>query len=189
MTLATVDIVRRTGPPTPVDTFITSGTTRASTSDVAAPGANNPIPIPSVGNTNYSYWVTTRLYITQNPDGHTVNNLQWFSATNSVPSGVTIKGQAANVTTNAGYRQATGTVGVSGTLLNTTNHTGLTGAPVDVFTFTTGAPKSLVGSNSSTGFGTTTPFDHFVLQVSVDSTAGSASPAPSNTFSWRYDEA
>lgn len=187
MTLAGVDIVRRNGDPAVaiVDTWITAGATRASTSDAAAPGANNPILIPVAG-TNYSFWVTTRLYVTTNPDGHTVNNLKWFAATNNLPSGVTIKGQEANIAPNAGYRWATGTVGTSGTLLNTTNHTGLTGATVDVFSFTTGSPKSLGGTNSATGFGT---FSHFVYQVAVDSTAVAASPASANTFSWRYDEA
>jgi flavin reductase (DIM6/NTAB) family NADH-FMN oxidoreductase RutF len=98
---------------------------------------------------------------------------------------VTVLGQAANVSTDAGYRQATGTVGTTGTQLTTGNHSGLTGAPVSIFTFTSASPKSLVGSTNTTGvFG-----DHFVFQVGCDSTTVPASPAPANTIVFRYDEA
>jgi len=185
MTLATVDIVRRTGPSgSIVDTVVTGGTTRLSTSDVASPTANNPIPVPGAG-TNYSFWATLRLKATANPDGHTLNNLKVYTSTSTVPSGVTVLGQAANVSTDAGYRQATGTVGTTGTQLTAGNHTGLTGAPVSIFTFTSASPKSLAGSTATTGlFG-----DHFVFQVGCDSTTVPASPAPANTIVFRYDEA
>lgn len=188
MTLATVDIVRRTGASGSItDTVITAGSTRASTSDSPTPGTNNPIPIPGAG-TNYSFWVTTRLKVQANPDGHTLNNMKWYTATTNVPSGVTIMGQGASVSTDAGYRQATGTVGTTGTQLTTGNHSGLTAAaaPVDVFTYTAAAPKSLAGSVTTTGFGT---FEHMVWQVGLDTTVTPASPAATNTFVFRYDEA
>lgn len=184
MTLATVDVIRKTGASPGTATAITSSTTRASTSDSPTPGANNPIPVPGAG-TAYSYWLTTRLNVVANPDGHTINNLKWYAATSSVPSGTTFMGQAANVGADAGYRVATGTPGVSGTVLNTTNHTGLTGAPVDVFTFTSAAPKALAGSTASTG----QVGDHVVMQIGLDPTVTPATPAPANTFRFRYDEA
>lgn len=183
MTLATVDIVRRTGSSGgPTDTIITASSTRASTSDVAVPGANNPIPIP-VSGTNYSFWVITRLKVQANPDGHTINNVKWFSSTTNQPGGVTIMGNKAT-----SYIRATGTVGVSGTQLTTGapgNYTTLT-APVSVFSFTSAAFCTLGGSVTTTGFGT---LDHFVWQVGLDSTVTPASPAPANTYVFRYDEA
>lgn len=184
MALATVDIVRKTGPDaTPTLTAITAGTTRAATADDPAPGANNPIPVPTSG-TNYSFWVTTRLRVVANPDAHTLNNLRWFSVTTNAPPGVTIMGADASSGANAGYRQATGTVGVSGTQLTQANHTGLDAAPVSVFTLTSSSPRSLGGSTTGTGeFG-----DHFVFQVGVSASATPASPAPAETFRWRYDE-
>lgn len=186
MTLATVDIVRRTGASGSItDTPITAGSTRAKTADSAVVDANNPIPIPGAG-TNYSYWVTTRLSVAANPDGHTINNIKWYVVSGGgLPGGVTVLGQAANVGADAGYRVATGTLGVTGTQLTTGNHTGLTGAPVDVFTFTSAAPKSLAGSTATTGL----VGDHFVFQVGLDSTVTPQSPAPANTMTFRYDEA
>jgi hypothetical protein len=191
MTLATVDIVRRTGASgSIVDTAITAGSTRAKTADSAVVDANNPIPIPGAG-TNYSYWVTTRLFVAANPDAHTINNLKWYMASGGgLPGGCTMMGQRAGVGADAGYRIATGTPGVTGTLLNTTNHTGLGSAgvqeaPVDVFSYTSAGSRSLAGSTTSTGL----VGDHFVFQVGVDSTVTPQSPAPANTFVYRYDEA
>lgn len=180
---ATVIINRWTGSTgSPTKTAITGGNTVANASDAhqsVAAGSSNPIRVPTSG-TNYSYWVTTRLSASSSPSG-TINNLRWYTdGANNFGTGVTCKGQSAT-----SYVQATGTAGTTGTQLTTGNHAGLSGSPVDVFTYTSGSPKSLTGSisNPSTGdFG-----DFFVYQIEVGTTAG---PGVTNqeTFTWVYDE-
>jgi hypothetical protein len=179
---ATVLINRLTGTGgAEVETDITSGNTRASTSDVPVPGTSDPIPIPGAGN-NYSYWVTTRLETTVAPAG-TVDNLRWYSDAAGFGTGVTVTGADASTTTNAGYREATGTQGTTGLQLTTANHTGLDAAPVDVTGLTSGAPRVLAGTTTTTGrFG-----DHFVYSFDVGTTA-SAGTTPANTFTFQYDE-
>lgn len=181
---ATVQIVRKTGAG-PTATDITGINTRANAEDAhSVAGTSNPIRIPAAG-TNYSYWVTTRLNVTVTPAG-TIDNLRWFTdGANGFGTGVTCVGAKASTGAAAGYREATGTPGTTGTELTQANHTGLDEAPADVFGFTSGAPKSLVGSitNPSTGeFG-----DHWVYQIAVASTAGPGA-TPSETFTFRYDE-
>lgn len=177
---ATVTIRRWTGAPaSEVKTDITSGSTRASTSDDPNPGTANPIPIPASG-TKYSYWVSTRLSADTSPSG-TINNLRWHTdGSNNLGTGWTAKGQEAT-----SYDQASGTAGDTGDQLTTGNHAGLTGAPVDVFGLTSGAPKSLAGSISNPTTGDFGSF--FVYQFEVGSTASPGTTA-AETFSWIYDE-
>ena len=177
---ATVTIRRWTGTGGgPTKTDITSANTRASTSDAPSPGTSDPIPIPSSG-TNYSFWVSTRLSADTTPTG-TINNIKWYSdGTNSFGTGVTCVGNDAS-----SYVQASGTQGDTGNQLTTGNHAGLSATPVNVFTLTSGSPKTIAGSisNPSTGdFG-----DWFVYQIEVDNTA-SAGTTPTETFTWQYDE-
>lgn len=177
---ATVTIRRWTGASGgPTKTDITSSNTRMSTADDPAPGTSNPVPIPAAG-TNYSYWVSTRLSADTTPTG-TINNIRWYTdGTGSFGTGVTCSGNTATT-----YDQATGTPGTTGDELNTTNYTTLAAAPVDVFTHTSGSPKTVSGSisNPSTGdFG-----DFFVYQAAVGTTA-SAGASATETFTWQYDE-
>ena len=178
---ATVIINRWTGAG-PTKTDITSINTVANANDThqtTAAGSNDPIRIPPSG-TNYSYWVTTRLSATTTPAGM-IDNIRWYTdGTNNFGTGVTCVGNDAS-----SYVQATGTVGTSGTQLTTGNHGGLSGSPVDVFTYDSMSPKSIAGSisNPSTGdFG-----DFFVYQVEVDNTA-SPGTTTQETFTWLYDE-
>ncbi len=177
---ATITIRRWTGVlASEVKTDITGATTRLSTSDVPAPATANPIPVPAAG-TKFSYWCTTRLQATSSPSG-TIDNLRWFTdGANGFGTGVTMKGQSAT-----SYVEATGTPGDTGLQLTQGNHAGLTAAPVDVFTFSSGSPKSLTGSisNPTTGdFG-----DFFIFQMEVGSTALPGTTS-SETFTWKYDE-
>ncbi|SNQ59539.1 hypothetical protein [Candidatus Methanoperedens nitratireducens] len=184
--VATVQIVRKTGASGAiVSTDITSINTRANAYDTHSTGdISNGIQIPSVG-TYYSFWVTTRLNCTVTPAG-TINNLRWFTdGTGSFGTGVTCKVAKASTGLDAGYRQATGTVGQTGTQLTQVNHTGLDAAPVDAFTLTAASPLALSGSitNPSTGqFG-----DHVVYQLEVGTTAASGATSQ-ETFTFRYDE-
>ncbi len=82
------------------------------------------------------------------------------------------------------YVQATGTVGTTGNVLNTTNHTGLTAAPADAFTFTSAAPKSLTGADI-TAAGRYA--QQMVYQINV--AAGAAGAATGQeTLTWKYDD-
>ena len=182
---ATVQIGRKTGVAPGTLTDITAINTRANAEDThTVAGTTNPIRIPSAG-TNYSYWVTTRLNVTVTPAG-TIDNLRWFTdGANTFGTGVTCVGAKASTGADAGYRIATGTPGTTGTQLTQANHTGLDEAPANVFTFTSAAPKALVGtiSNPATGqFG-----DHWVYQVEVGTTAGPGA-TPQETWTWRFDE-
>ena len=118
--------------------------------------------------------------VTVTPSG-TINNLRWYTdGANGFGTGVTCIGQEAT-----SYVQATGTAGQTGTQLTTGNHAGLTGAPVDPFTFTSGSPKSLAGSLSNPTTGQFGSF--FVYQVVVGTTALPGA-TPQETFTWKYDE-
>lgn len=173
---ATVIINRLTGAG-PTLTDITSTTNRMSTSDVAAPGTSDPIPIPDAG-TNYSYWVVTRLQATVAPSNG-INNIKWYSDGTSFGTGLTCNGQTATA-----YVQATGTQGTTGLQLNTTNYATLTAAPVSVTTLTSGAPKSVTGTLAATTgeFG-----DRFVYQLAVGTTA-TVGTMTARTFTWQFDE-
>lgn len=180
---ATIIIYRWTGSSgAPTKTNITNINTVANAADshqATASGSSNPITIPSVG-TNYSYWVSTRLNCTVTPSG-TVNNLRWYTdGSNTFGTGVGCNAQDASA-----YVQATGTAGTTGIQLTTGNHSGLSGSPVDAFSFTSGSPKSVTGSitNPSTG-----DFGNFmVYQLTVGTTA-SPGATGSETFTWLYDE-
>lgn len=180
---ATIIINRWTGSSgAPTKTDITGINTVANASDAhqaTAAGSTNPIVIPSAG-TNYSFWVSTRFSCSVTPAG-TVNNIRWYTdGANSFGTGVTCKAQNAT-----SYVQATGTTGTTGTQLTTGNHAGLSGAPADAFSFTSGSPKSLTGSitNPNTGdFG-----DFMVYQLEVGTTA-SPGVTGTETITWLYDE-
>ena len=185
--VATVIIERLTGAG-PTRTAITSINTRANAADAHTTGDTaSPIEIPSSPGTNYSYWVNTQLNATVTPDT-LIDNIEWFTdGVNSYGTGVTcVVAQAAL----ASYTQATGTPGVTGTVLNDTNYSGGTltpATPTDAFAEVTGAPLAVTGSiaNPSTGaFG-----NIVVYQVEVDETAGSGvAPGSPETWTWRFDE-
>lgn len=141
-----------------------------------------PIHIPFEG-FNYSYWVTTRLRIFT-PPALLIDNIRWFTTSNNpFGAGTSCIGQTANQGENGGYRQATGTEGVSGIELNRSNHTGLTSDAVDVFSFTSSSPKIITGQASVPG-----PFgDFFVYQIRIDNTVLPGT-SPQVMFVWAFDE-
>lgn len=180
---ATVTIRRWTGSTgSPTKTNITSINTRANAEDAhSTAGTTNSILIPTSG-TNYSYWVATRLSVDAITGG-TVDNIRWYTdGTNNFGTGVTCKGAPAGV-----YAQAAGTPGTTGTQLTVANYgngsTDLTEAPVSVFTYTSGSPKTLTGSTSTAAdLG-----QFFVYQIEVGTTASSGATG-SETFTWKYDD-
>mgnify|MGYP000898412873 CR=1 FL=1 len=176
---ATVQIVRLTGAG-PTATDITSINTRANAEDThTTAGTSNPILAPASG-LNYSYWVVRRLNATVTPDT-AINNVRVFTdGTNGMGTGVGLV-----VARATDYVQATGSVGVSGTVLSVAEYADLVAEPVNAFTYTVSAPLTLDGSisNPSTGqFG-----DYVVFQVTVAPTAASGA-APAETLTFRFDE-
>lgn len=151
-----------------------------NTSDThAAAGTATPIPIPAAG-TNYSYWVVLRPDATVTPVG-TVSNGRWFTdGSNSSPAGVTWKAQEATA-----YVQSTGTSGTTGLQLTVGNYATLTGAPVDPFSFTSAAPKTIAGSIASPSTG---PYGSWLaVQLEVASTTGTTGAITAETYSYVYD--
>lgn len=158
---------------------ITSINTRGQASDVhSTAGTDNPVLIPNSG-TNYSYWISTRLYY-DGSDSGTIDNIKWYSdGSNSLGTGITCVGQDAD-----SYVQATGTEGETGDELTTGNHSGLSGAPEDVFNFTSGSPKSIAGSVTDPANEEISDFFVYQFAVADDASAGASS---SETFTWQYD--
>jgi hypothetical protein len=179
---ATVIINRWTGASgSPTKTAITSANTVANAVDShqsTASSSTNPVRVPSSG-TNYSYWVVTRLSATTSPTG-TIDNIRWYTdSSNNFGTGITCKGEQATT-----YVQATGTAGTTGTQLTTGNYSTVT-TPADVFTFTSGSPKSMTGSITNPSTGDFANF--FVYQIEVSTTA-SPGVTGQETFTWLYDE-
>ena len=175
---ATVTIRRWTGSTgSPTKTDITSINTRANAEDAhSTAGTTNSVLIPAAGS-NYSFWVATRLSVDAITSG-TVNNIKWYTdGSNNFGTGVTAIGNTAT-----SYVQATGTTGTTGTQLTTGNYSTVT-TPVDPFTFTSGSPKSVSGTTSTTG----DVGDFFVYQIVVGTTAASGASAQ-ETFTWQYDD-
>lgn len=95
-------------------------------------------------------------------------------------------GVALNVATATAYKQASGTAGTTGDILNSSFYTSALSPSVatDAFAKTSAAPISVAGSiGSVTGdFG-----DFVVYQVAVLSTAGPG-VTTAETVTWQYDE-
>jgi len=181
--MAATVIIRRitgaTGSQTPTD--LAGGNTRANAFDThTTADTTNPVQKPGAGVTKYSFWVNTRLDATTTPAG-TIDNIRWFAdGANNFASGIAAIGNTAT-----SYKQAVGTDGDTGTELTVGNYSTLAGAPVDVFTHTSGSPKTVAGSisNPSTGqFG-----DLFVYQLTVTTDAGPGESG-TETYTYRFDE-
>src|ERR1035437_9981842 len=160
---AGLDIVRITGTTgSPTATVITSINTRANAEDNhTTAGMRNSVLIPASGSNN-SFTVSTQLKINSITAG-TVNNLRWYTTgSNNLGTGGTAIAQNAT-----SYTQATGVTGTSGDILNTSNYSTLTGAPSDPFAWTSGSPKTLTGTTTTTGqFG-----DIMAYQIAIASTS------------------
>lgn len=169
MTQATVHIQRFVGSG-PTGTNIDGINTRANAADAHTTGDTaSPIYI-TPATTTHSYAVWERLVITSNPDGHTINNLRWYTdGSNGFGTGVSMGAKTTNT-----YSQATGTTG-SGNLVS-----GLT----DAFTFTAGSPLAVSGSNNGTG----AVGDWVVYQAHVDGDTVAPGVTPTESIFWRYDE-
>ena len=175
---ATVQIRRLTSTQaTPTSTDVTSGSLHAGTQDTNTSPCR--IPVPTSGS-NHSFWVNTQLHCTVAPDNSLTNAFFYTDGTNSFGTGVT-----AIVSTASTYASAIGTAGSSGTVLNTTNHASLTGAPSDLFLYTSSCKLTVAGSLGATTGSFT---NRVVYQLSVISTAAAGNTG-AETCTWTFDEA
>jgi hypothetical protein len=174
---APVVIRRWVGPSTgPILEDVTDGNTRHITADIhVASGTEYPIPAGNNG-----YWVTNRLFSGEAPAGSITNVLMFTSGTPAIPPDVAVVGQAASA-----YVQATGTPGVSGDELTTTNHTALLSAPSSIYGWTVDAPLSLPGSLVNPASGDIASF--FVYQVQLPSTIPGGD-SNQDTIMYQWDE-
>lgn len=181
---AVVIIERYTGTGPGTTTDITGINTVSQTKDEHTTNSLDslPIHIPFEGY-NYSYWISTRLRILTSP-ALSIGNIRWYTdGINSFGQGVSCFGQTASVGDNDGYRQATGTDGITGTQLSLANHDGLDSEPVNVFSFNSSSPKIINGEGSAIG-----PFgDFLVYQMRIDNTV-IPGISTQEMFVWAFDE-
>lgn len=158
---------------------ITSVNTRLKQADNGTADTNNPVPAVT---TSYSFWASTQLNVTVAP-ANAINNLKWYSDGTSFGTGLTCSGISAN---QASFY----TAAVSAIVLSVGNYPGLSGAPADVTTFTSGAPHTLAGAPSigaTTGYIGTTTNGAFVFQLAATASASPGTIAQ-RTFTWQFDE-
>ena len=160
---------------------------RFKTADDATIDLINPIPIPAAG-TNYSYWKQVYLKCATAPDTQ-VDNIKFYTDGTGFGTGiVTNIGDelpVKNSGADTGYDVATGTSGTTGDIM--TDHTDIT-AVTDVFSYTSGSPKTITISEASSvidAINETT--NYIVLQMAVGTTASPGDLA-NETFTFQYDE-
>lgn len=135
-----------------------------------------PIRIPDAG-TNYSYVVSSKINVSVAPDT-SITNMILYTDGGGFGTGITLNiGDQYPVT----YVQATGTSGVTGTII-TTVYSGVITSVSDVFGYTSGAPLTLtLLANSGTG-----DYTNFIcLQAYVGTTATKGAKSSENlTIEW-----
>lgn len=191
MAVATLAVKQYTGA-TPTKTTVT--TPRLSTSDSAAPGTDNPIPIPSSG-FNYSFWMSLALSITAMNDATLLNNHKFYSD-GAIGWALGTAGELRMGARDSGdfgcpegsYDQATGTQGTTGHDLtdDTDGHAYYKAQTNDsdpVGDKTSGSPATIDTGDHSTA----EDFKHVVLQAKVDDDATRGAQS-AETLTFQYDE-
>jgi len=145
--------------------------------------ANDPVPIPTDGSTNYSYWKHIYLKCTTAPSTQ-VDNIKFYTDGTLFGTGITLvigdETPVKNSGASTGYDPATAAVVM-------TNHSDVT-ATTDAATYTTGAGKTVSISESGNlinALNETT--DYIVLQLAVTS-AASPGDLENETLTFQYDE-
>lgn len=174
----------------PTKTTITSG--RYCTADSNAPGQNNPCVVPSSG-FNYSYWKHHALGISGTFSQ--ISNIRWYTSgaikTNWAlgTGGMLLVGIRSDGGDNGcppeSYVQATGTVGTTGTPIETGHsyYSSQTNKVADADSYTSASPL-LVDSKPYT---TASSTKGVVTQVKINTDATQGDKA-SETLTFRYDE-
>ena len=189
MAVATVDIRQLTGAG-PTATAVT--TPRLSTSDSAAPGTANPIPILAAG-LSYSYWMSLQLTITAINQATLLNNHKFYSdgaVAWALGTGgklvIGLRDAGDNGCPAASYQQAAGSVGETGDDMEdgTDGHSYYKAqtTPTGLVSAYSSAGKLTVDSGDHT---IAEAFKHVVVQLVVDDDATrGALAAETLTFEW-----
>ena len=191
MAVATVDVRQLTGAG-PTATAVT--TPRLSTSDSAAPGTANPIPIPAA-DLAWSYWMSLQLTITAMNDATLLNNHKFYSDGTigwTLGTGgklvVGLRDTGDNGCPAGSYDQAGGTEGTTGyDMEDATNghayYKGQTTPTGLVSAYTSGSSLLIDSADHEAA----EAFDHCVLQCVIDddSTRGAQT---AETLTMAYDE-
>ncbi len=161
---------------------------RFKTADDSTINASDPIPIPG-GGPVYSFWKHIYMRVTGGTFTQ-INNVKFFTDGSDFGTGiVTAVGdgvQVNNSGSQAGYVKALGTPGTTGTEM-VAGHSGVA-SKTDVFTFTSGSPRTVTISEAggildATGDRT----DYLVVQMEVQNTASPGDLAD-ETWTFQYDE-
>lgn len=141
---AQLKLNRLTGPTgTVVYTEVTDARARGAVSDDPVPGNDNPIPPPNPGQVTHSYWMSFQLETIVAPDT-LLNNVRIYT-----DGAISWPGVELKIALASAYVEAIGTEGVSGTLLNTTNHASLLFEPVPLQNYTASSPLVMSASTST----------------------------------------
>jgi hypothetical protein len=154
--------------------------------------ANNKLVIPPVAGTYYGFWKQIYL-ICLLPDGHTLNNLKFYSdGTNSFGTGVALQiglqVPTRNLGSFAGYEVAAAASANSGEEM-VASHGGIT-SKASVFNYTSAAPLTgpsiSEAGNVINATGETS--NYIVLQMDVADTASPGELPVDETLTIQYDE-
>jgi hypothetical protein len=194
--VATVSVQEYNGAAPGVATVITQG--RYCTSDTYNPGLSNPCVVPTSG-LNYSYWKTHNIAFSGTFTQ--ISNIRWYTSGSIATTwalgtdgylAVGIKSTGDNGLPIASYEVAAGTLGTSGTWMDTSSSVGhsyyRTGssnyaAPADADDYTS-ASTLLIDSGPYTSAGAS---KCVVTQVVIDTDATQGDKA-NETLTYRYDE-
>ena len=161
---------------------------RFKTEDDATIDTANPIPIPSSGAANLSYWKQVYLEVSEPPDTQ-VDNIKIYTDASGFGTGIsTFVGDETptkNSGADTGYKVATGTAGVTGTSMVSA---GVVTGSADFYSFTSAAAKTVSISEAGAILNATGEMSNYVaLQVAVATTASPGDLA-NETITFQYDE-
>ena len=191
MAVATVDVRQLTGAG-PTATAVT--TPRLSTSDSAAPGTGNPIPIPDA-DLAWSYWMSLQLTITAMNDATLLNNHKFYSDGTigwTLGTGgklvIGLRDTGDNGCPAGSYDQATGTEGTTGHDMedDTDGHDYYKGQDPEtglVSAYSSGSSLLIDSADHAAA----EAFDHVVIQAVVDDDATRGAQTAEELF-FQYDE-
>ena len=161
---------------------------RFKTEDDATIDTVNPIPIPSSGAANLSYFKQLYLELSTPPDTQ-VDNIKIYTDASGFGTGITTfvgdETPTKNSGSDAGYITAVGTAGVTGTSMVSA---GVVTASTDFFSFTSTAAKTVSISEAGAILNATGEMSNYVvLQMAVATTASPGDLA-NETITFQYDE-
>ena len=163
-----------------VKTDKTGSTVRFKTADNATVDTNNPITIPTSGQT-HSFEKWCRMAITGTPPSQRINNLKFYTdGTNSYGTGITLYGEVGSSGT---FRSAA--QGASGAAVPLGGSGSIT--MTNTFVYTSGGTLAL-SSAAETFSGSAVDMGRFTVLVMTISAAATQGTLTAETGTFSYDE-